>query len=151
MLAQMLVVASAALLAEPRDPLSILRVTPQDDAAPTSTITVTFDRPVAGSLDRSIDPTSIFRITPAVAGSPAFGPCSYMRTPAKNRGSSAKSPSAGMERWMTGTTSATASRSTTSFRCATKVSDSTTTGDRDSSAALKASTVIRKASSTPFG
>ena len=31
-------------------------------------VTVTFDRPVAGSLDRTVDPARIFRIEPAVAG-----------------------------------------------------------------------------------
>jgi uncharacterized protein YfaS (alpha-2-macroglobulin family) len=65
---QLLVTAGAALLADPGSPLQVLRVTPQDDAAPTSVVTVTFDRPVAGSLDRSVDPARIFRIEPAVAG-----------------------------------------------------------------------------------
>ncbi|HET9012336.1 MAG TPA: Ig-like domain-containing protein, partial [Gemmatimonadaceae bacterium] len=49
-------------------PLRVIRSTPTGDAAPNAEISVTFDRPVAGSLDRSIDATSIFRIEPAVAG-----------------------------------------------------------------------------------
>ena len=34
----------------------------------TATITVTFDRPVAGSLDRTVDPRALLAIAPAVAG-----------------------------------------------------------------------------------
>ncbi|HEV8381174.1 MAG TPA: Ig-like domain-containing protein [Gemmatimonadales bacterium] len=49
-------------------PLRVLRVTPTDRAAATAVVTVTFDRPVAGSLDASVDPKRIFTITPAVAG-----------------------------------------------------------------------------------
>jgi uncharacterized protein YfaS (alpha-2-macroglobulin family) len=49
-------------------PLRVTRTTPANDAVPTAEISVTFDRPVAGSLDRSVDPTSIFRIEPAVRG-----------------------------------------------------------------------------------
>jgi len=49
-------------------PLRVLRTVPADGAAPTSPITVTFDRPVAGSLDRSIDPRSIISLTPSVPG-----------------------------------------------------------------------------------
>ena len=49
-------------------PLRVIRSTPTGDAVPTAEISVTFDRPVAGSLDRSVDPASIFRIEPAVRG-----------------------------------------------------------------------------------
>src|SRR3954465_2507944 len=48
--------------------LKVLRVTPATEAAPTTTVTVTFDRPVAGSLDRGVDPRAVFAIAPAVAG-----------------------------------------------------------------------------------
>ncbi len=48
--------------------LRVLRVSPTDEAGPTSAITVTFDRPVAGSLDRSVDADVIVRIEPAVPG-----------------------------------------------------------------------------------
>ena len=51
-----------------QEPLKILRTAPADEAAPTSVVTVTFDRPVAGSLDRTVDPKAIFTITPAVPG-----------------------------------------------------------------------------------
>src|SRR3982751_6073600 len=49
-------------------PLRVIRSTPAVDAVPTAEISVTFDRPVAGSLDRSVDPTTILRIEPAVSG-----------------------------------------------------------------------------------
>jgi hypothetical protein len=48
--------------------LRVLRVTPTGDAAPTTQITITFDRPVAGSLDRTVDPATIVRVTPPVTG-----------------------------------------------------------------------------------
>ena len=52
-------------------PLRVLRVAPRLDtgAGPMEVINVTFDRPVAGSLDRSIDPATVFRIEPGVRGS----------------------------------------------------------------------------------
>ncbi len=56
-----------------------------------------------------------------------------------------------MLRSTTGTSAASSSRSTTSLRCATNVSDRMTTGLCDSSAALKAWMLTRNASSTPFG
>src|SRR5688572_22056612 len=49
-------------------PLRVTRTTPSGDAIPTAEITVTFDRPVAGSLDRTVDPTTILRVEPAVPG-----------------------------------------------------------------------------------
>ncbi|CAN5319939.1 hypothetical protein BH09GEM1_BH09GEM1_41830 [soil metagenome] len=49
-------------------PLRVVRTTPSGDAAPLARISVSFDRPVAGSLDRTIDPATILRITPEVAG-----------------------------------------------------------------------------------
>ena len=48
--------------------LRVVRVTPTGDAGPMQQISVAFDRPVAGSLDRSVDPATIFRIEPAVRG-----------------------------------------------------------------------------------
>jgi uncharacterized protein YfaS (alpha-2-macroglobulin family) len=47
--------------------LRVIRVTPSAAANPLSQITVTFDRPVAGSLDRTVDPTTILRVEPAIA------------------------------------------------------------------------------------
>ena len=62
--------AAAGLIAaaDPGGELQVLRVSPGTDAAPTAAVTVTFDRPVAGSLDRSVNPVGIFRIEPAVGG-----------------------------------------------------------------------------------
>src|SRR6476660_8343024 len=54
--------------AQTPSPLRVIRSTPTGDAIPTAEISVTFDRPVAGSLDRSVDPATIFRIEPAVRG-----------------------------------------------------------------------------------
>src|SRR3954469_3799253 len=60
--------AALGVLSGPGTELKVLRVSPAADAAPTTTVTVTFDRPVAGSLDRSVDPRAVFAIAPAVAG-----------------------------------------------------------------------------------
>jgi uncharacterized protein YfaS (alpha-2-macroglobulin family) len=61
-------VAAAVLAAEPPTPLKILSSSPSDEAPPTAPVQVIFDRPVAGSLDRTIDPAAVFRIQPAVKG-----------------------------------------------------------------------------------
>src|SRR5688500_3237316 len=76
MLAVRLVLALAVLStalttnthAQRSTPLRVTRTTPSGDAVPTAEITVTFDRPVAGSLDRTVDPTTILGIEPAVRG-----------------------------------------------------------------------------------
>lgn len=60
--------AGLVLASDPAPVLGVLRVVPADVAAPTAAITVTFDRPVAGSLDRTVDARTLFRIEPAVAG-----------------------------------------------------------------------------------
>src|SRR5688500_4920738 len=49
-------------------PLRIIRTTPVGDAGPIPMITVTFDRPVAGSLDRTVDPATVLRVEPAIPG-----------------------------------------------------------------------------------
>ena len=49
-------------------PLRVLRVTPTSPAEPYDVVTVTFDRPVAGGLDATVDPAAIFSISPAVPG-----------------------------------------------------------------------------------
>jgi uncharacterized protein YfaS (alpha-2-macroglobulin family) len=54
--------------AQSPSPLRVIRSTPTGSAVPTAEITVTFDRPVAGSLDRTVDAATIFRIEPAVRG-----------------------------------------------------------------------------------
>ncbi len=49
--------------------LRVIRTTPSNnDATITSRITVSFDRPVAGSLDRSVDASRLVHIEPALAG-----------------------------------------------------------------------------------
>ena len=48
--------------------LRVIRVTPLREAAPFAEISVTFDRPVAGSLDRSADPPAILTRSPVVRG-----------------------------------------------------------------------------------
>jgi uncharacterized protein YfaS (alpha-2-macroglobulin family) len=48
--------------------LTVLRTGPGERAQPTAAVTVTFDRPVAGQLDATADPRTIFSIAPAVAG-----------------------------------------------------------------------------------
>jgi len=54
--------------AQSPSPLRVIRSSPTGNAVPTAEITVTFDRPVAGSLDRTVDAAAIFRIEPAVRG-----------------------------------------------------------------------------------
>jgi hypothetical protein len=49
-------------------PLRVLRVSPDGEGPPALAVTVTFDRPVAGSLDRTVVPQVMFAIEPAVAG-----------------------------------------------------------------------------------
>ena len=65
--------ASTPILSEPaaapvRGPLRIVRALPEGTASPNAQILVTFDRPVAGSLDRTVDPKSVLRIEPAAQG-----------------------------------------------------------------------------------
>src|SRR6476660_4779423 len=60
--------APAASVPAQVGPLRIVRVTPTADAGPLQPISVTFDRPVAGSLDRTVDPAAIFHTEPAVRG-----------------------------------------------------------------------------------
>ena len=64
----LLLVGASAYLADPGDPLRILRATPSGDSGPATVIMVSFDRPVAGSLDRTVEAKTILRITPEVAG-----------------------------------------------------------------------------------
>ncbi len=64
----LLLVGVLAYAADPGDPLRILRATPTSEAGPAAVVTVSFDRPVAGSLDRTVDAKQIFRIAPEVAG-----------------------------------------------------------------------------------
>ena len=50
------------------DPLHVLRALPAGTASPNAEVRVTFDRPVAGSLDYTVDPKTVFRISPAAPG-----------------------------------------------------------------------------------
>lgn len=47
------------------DPLHVLRALPEGTAAPNAQVRVTFDRPVAGSLDYTVDPATVLRLSPA--------------------------------------------------------------------------------------
>ncbi|MFL5576744.1 MAG: Ig-like domain-containing protein [Gemmatimonadaceae bacterium] len=64
----LLLLATQVATAQGASPLRVIRSTPGADAGPSATISVTFDRPVAGSLDRSVDPGKILTVTPAVPG-----------------------------------------------------------------------------------
>jgi alpha-2-macroglobulin len=48
------------------EPLRIVRAEPGAIAAPTDTIVVSFDRPVAGGLDAPVDPRDVITIAPAI-------------------------------------------------------------------------------------
>jgi len=54
--------------AGPPSSLTVLSSSPSGEAPLTAPIQVIFDRPVAGSLDRSVDPAAILSIAPAVPG-----------------------------------------------------------------------------------
>lgn len=66
--ASLAAVALAVTFSAAPDPLRVLRSAPAETAGPTDTVIVSFDRPVAGALDDAVDPRSIVRITPAIAG-----------------------------------------------------------------------------------
>src|SRR5688572_1631620 len=70
---RLIVLTAAALLVASSlpaqdDPLRVLRHSPSDTASPDDVITVTFDRPVAGALDRTVEAAKILRIEPNVEG-----------------------------------------------------------------------------------
>src|SRR5512135_3135220 len=48
--------------------LKVLRVSRHNVGEATEDVTVSFDRPVAGGLDSTVDPRTIFQITPRVLG-----------------------------------------------------------------------------------
>src|ERR1041385_4409773 len=64
----LLLVAAAAVATDGPPPLRVIRATPAGSADPASAITVTFDRPVAGSLDRTVDPKTVLALEPEVRG-----------------------------------------------------------------------------------
>ena len=63
--AALLTLHSAAGAQAP-DRLRVLRFKPDGLAAPDDSLVIAFDHPVAPKLDRSVDPKSVVRITPAV-------------------------------------------------------------------------------------
>jgi hypothetical protein len=66
-MAGLLATAGPGLL-DAQDTLRVLWHAPGDSATPSSTVTVMFDRPVAGALDSSVRAATVFHITPFVAG-----------------------------------------------------------------------------------
>jgi uncharacterized protein YfaS (alpha-2-macroglobulin family) len=64
----LLAIGAIAYLLAPRTPLRVLRASPADAADPSARILVTFDRPVAGSLERTVDPEKVLHVTPAIDG-----------------------------------------------------------------------------------
>ncbi len=66
----------------PRTPLRVLRTSPAGDADRSARILVTFDKPVAGSLEETVDPAKVVRVTPAVDGTIQWrDPVTVMITP----------------------------------------------------------------------
>src|SRR5215510_3441316 len=63
----LLVILGAGVVSS-SDTLKVLRVSPQNAGESTEDITVTFDRPIAGGLDSTVDPRTFFTITPRVVG-----------------------------------------------------------------------------------
>ncbi|MCE9602863.1 MAG: hypothetical protein K8S21_11720 [Gemmatimonadetes bacterium] len=61
-------VAGATAFALHAAPLRVIRSTPTGVADPVTEISVSFDRPVAGSIERAVDPATVLRITPAIEG-----------------------------------------------------------------------------------
>lgn len=63
-----LAATALAKIAGAQSSVRVLRYTPADSGTAGSLITVTFDRPVAGMLGRTTDPSKVFRLEPAAAG-----------------------------------------------------------------------------------
>ncbi len=63
-----LFVLAAAVAADVASPLRVIRALPEGDADAGALISVTFDRPVAGSLDRSVDPRTVLALDPVILG-----------------------------------------------------------------------------------
>jgi uncharacterized protein YfaS (alpha-2-macroglobulin family) len=78
----LLAIGAIVYLLAPRTPLRILRTSPTDEADRSARILVTFDKPVAGSLDRTVDPAKIVQVTPAIDGAVEWrDPVTVMITP----------------------------------------------------------------------
>ena len=63
-----LFIFAAAVTADVASPLRVIRALPEGDADTGALISVTFDRPVAGSLDRSVDPRTVLTLDPVMVG-----------------------------------------------------------------------------------
>lgn len=64
-----LAIVSVGLLADPPAQLRVLRALPQGDAGPLAVVSVSFDRPIAASLEGvTADPARLLQILPAVPG-----------------------------------------------------------------------------------
>src|ERR1041384_6608036 len=63
-----LLVAAAAIASDAAPPLKVIRATPEGSADPGAVVAVTFDRPVAGSLDRAVDPEAVLVLVPQIPG-----------------------------------------------------------------------------------
>jgi len=76
-------VTAGGLAVSQQPALHVLRVSPSETAEPTAIVTVTFDRPVAGQLDGTVDARRLFAIAPAVAGTAEWrDPITLRFTPA---------------------------------------------------------------------
>src|SRR6266850_3365017 len=60
--------AVGVIAAEPPPALQVLSSSPSGEASLTAAIQIIFDRPVAGSLDQTVDPAAILKIEPAIPG-----------------------------------------------------------------------------------
>jgi hypothetical protein len=65
---KLLAAAGLLLVADPARELRALRVVPSEDASPTTAVTITFNRPVAGSLDRMDAPVDSSVVNRSVRG-----------------------------------------------------------------------------------
>src|ERR1041384_5948032 len=63
-----LLVAAAAIASDAAPPLKVIRATPEGSADPGAVVAVTFDRPVARSLDRAVDPEAVLVLVPQIPG-----------------------------------------------------------------------------------
>ncbi|MHB1327578.1 MAG: alpha-2-macroglobulin family protein [Gemmatimonadales bacterium] len=63
-----ILLVAATVAADQPPALRVIRTTPGPEASPTSVVTITFDRPVAGSLDGTVDARSLVTIRPALSG-----------------------------------------------------------------------------------
>ncbi|HVX87812.1 MAG TPA: Ig-like domain-containing protein, partial [Gemmatimonadales bacterium] len=78
-------ILSAGVVADPPATLRVLRALPAGDAGPLATVSVSFDRPIAASLEGvSADPSRILKLEPAVAGRAEWrDPVTLLFTPAR--------------------------------------------------------------------